>query len=78
MKVTVKSDGSRIVGNIDMETGDMGRISSIGDFEGEIVLRAYGGLVSLNNPNDTWSTDASLDIEIELFPKGKEIILITE
>jgi len=78
MKVTVKNDGSKIVSNINMDTGDMGRISSTGDFKGEIVLRAYELLVSLSNLNHSWDADTSPDIEIELFPKGTELILITE
>ena len=78
MKVTVKNEEAKIVSNTTMAIGEMGRITSPMNYKGEIVLRAYDVLVSLDDPGNTWPTDDFPDIEIELFPKGTEIILITE
>jgi len=78
MKVTVKNESTRIVHNVEMAVGEMGRIVSNDAYKGMIVLRVYGELVSLDSPVDTWNPDDSPNIEIELFPKGTEILLITE
>jgi len=78
MKVTVKNEKAKIVSNATMAIGEIGKIISPTTCKGEIVLRAYQVLVSVEDPACTWSPDDSPKIEIELFPKGTEIILITE
>ena len=49
----------------DMEIGDTGIIRSGGNCLGHVVLMTFDGLVSLTNPEHTWSRDAKLLI-IEL------------
>lgn len=78
MKVTVENEKAKIVSNTTMAIGEMGKIVNRSDLEGEVVLRVYEMLVSLSNPESTWDTDTFPNIEIELFPKGTELILITE
>jgi len=77
MKVTVKNEKARIVRNVEMMIGKIGRIASNTDFQDEIVLRAYEVLVSLSCPENTWPVGEFPNMEIELLPKGTEIILIT-
>ena len=78
MKVTVKNEKTQIVTNTTMAVGEMGKITSPKSFEGEVVIRVYEMLVSLSNLENTWDTDTFPNMEIELLPKGTEIILITE
>lgn len=81
MKVTVKNEKAKIVRNVEMAVGELGRITeniTNNDYGGRIVIRAYEILVSLDDPNCTWPAASSPNLEIELFPKGTEIILITE
>jgi len=80
MKVEIIRVGQEIIiTNKRMSIGQMGRITEKHpDFKGEIVLKAYGVLVSLTNPENTWDQDSFPDMEVELFQASMEILLTVE
>lgn len=47
-----------------------------GCYNGHILLNAYDNIISLTNPQLTWSKDCSLRVRI--LPKGTEVKLIVE
>lgn len=55
-----------------MEPGQIGRITTPGfRLAGDIVLRVYGALVSLTNPNSTWTLgNGKWELDVELLPEG--------
>lgn len=46
--------------------------------QGEILLKTYAGLVSLNNPESTWRVQGTIpDIKVRILPKGVKVTLTT-
>lgn len=67
-----KSEKPNTVLSRNMKPGQIGTIV-VGTYKGTIVLRTYGTLVSLSNPELDWTSVGSTDIEIELLPKNSVV-----
>lgn len=72
MKVTRPDVNVTIVAN-EMEVGQCAEIASGQLYSGKVILRHFGGFVSLQNPSNTWDKDCSL--KVILIPVGEKIIL---
>ncbi len=51
-----------------MEIGDLAVIVRDGRFKGQVILRHFGGWVSLTSPTVNWS--AQLSAEVKILPSG--------
>lgn len=61
----------------ELEVGQLARITdSCLEEVGAYVLRTYQGIISLDDPSDTWSIPCS--VKVELLPKGFKLILEQE
>lgn len=75
-KIAVKDVPSKpkFVSAREMVPGEIGVVKSDGYSNGHYVLRVYSLLVSLTNPNTTWTiTGTHPDFNIELVPEGVSI-----
>lgn len=73
MKVTINNSEVKVkLTAQDMKTGDVGR-----SVEGEIILRHYGGFVSLSDPQNNWGENFS-QILSQIYPKGTKIEMEVE
>lgn len=69
---------TKIVSPDEMAIGQIGKIVERGfGYKDDIVLRAYDHLISLTNPNSTWTIGRSLSpsFGIELLPEGQTVEL---
>lgn len=63
---------------IDLSYGDLAIILDAEEHTGEIVMRTFYGIVSLNNPKITWDEVATRQHWVDKLPKGESVTLIQE
>lgn len=73
MKVTVNKVETKALSTGDMKIGDVGALLG----SKEVILKHYGGLVSLSNPANNWGLGIELDV-IRIYPKGTKIEMEVE
>lgn len=61
----------------DLEIGQIGRIVSNHIYDGVVILRFYDGLVSLNNPEDTWHLEDAT-FHVEKYNNGEKFTIIAK
>lgn len=81
MKVKKVKNSEKIISSLELKVGDMMRLRMKRYLEpktsdGEIVLKTYIGIISLNNPYTTWSQNQIL--YGEKLNKGEQIVLEQE
>ena len=76
MKTVIKTTSPRkqMLGR-DLEEGQLAKVVGA-VYNGDIVLRVYNNVVSLTNPNCTWSLPTTL--EVEPLPKGTVVEITSE
>lgn len=76
MSASLRSTTARVLKEVkDLLIGQIG-IPTQYPFRDKILLRTYGGAVNLNNANETWSDNCS--IEVEVLSEGAEISVRAE
>ena len=65
---------------ISMFQMQVGQIAEIIDtsYQGDIVLRTYDRIQSLNNPSRSWDNPTTASVRVKLLPKGSKITLTVE
>lgn len=63
-----------------MKSGEIGIIEDLGSYyHGKLVLRTYNALVSLEDPERTWTVNSTQPaFLIQMLPKGTEVLLTAE
>ena len=80
MKMDVNVKRMKRVSASEMKIGSIGEIVKSPSNSGTVVLRTYSGLVSLKDPNSTWSPPLpnKSNFMIEVYPPGTVVTLTTE
>ena len=76
MKVEITAEAAQVVRAFDMKLGDVAQVKEPGTYFENFIMRGYHGLISLNNPRNTWGTDCPLKVKI--LPPGTELTLVVE
>jgi hypothetical protein len=79
MKVEIQSEQEEFDVYADnMPIGAFGIIANNGWSKGQIILRGYEMLISLTDPQNTWSATQLGNLKIKLLPPGTVLTLTSE
>lgn len=78
-RIVVNNGTGKLTKAFNMKTGQIGIIRS-GGYEGEVVLRSHGDLVSLTSPVRNWPFDEKMPSEapsfdVELLPPDASVTI---